>query len=111
MRKADAKTPFLPFDFPTIDLEAHPLGLHDVERLHIRAKAIDIVRGVVAHVRGNGNNIVVLHPNDFHFVEVHDHQETVNGMSVIVIAVLQSRPEQGARETQVLLNVFAVRAG
>ncbi len=82
------EAPFLPRDLVAVDLEAHALGLHDVEGLEVVAHRSDRLGVVVAAPLGERHRLGVDEVDHRPFGEVDGRHHTLDRVGVAVVGLV-----------------------
>ena len=103
--------PFLPRDFPAVHREAGPLRLGDFQRLQILSEPTNELGGVIAGLRRERHNAVVVHPHHFHGVEVHHGGDALDGPGVPVVRRAGAGEIAAQHQPAAIFVLIAVIAG
>src|SRR5262249_1656316 len=90
--EADPQGPLLPLNFLPRDGEARTLWLPDLQRLEVGARLLEVVPRPVAGLGRQGDDSIILDPEDFLAVEAHDGDDSLQGARVAVVARLGADP-------------------
>ena len=94
----DHEGPVLPADVVTLDLEARPLGLADLQRLEAVADVFDARRGIVPRPGRERPLAIFLDPDDLHRVEVDHRPEPLDRADVAVVGRVGPDEAEGPGE-------------
>ena len=113
-REPHPQMPLLPHHAPAIHGETRPVRLRDLQRLQIVAEPLHELGAVVAVIRRQRDQAVVVDPNYLHAVEVHHRGHALDGSRIPVVGGTRAHKVAAQHQSSpflILEPVVACRPG
>ena len=94
-----------------VERETHALGLHDGQRLQRRQRVGQELAVVIDLPHRDGGAGTVVDPNDLAGLDVDDGVQTLDGMGIEGLVVVETQPDEGVAEVAAFLIRVAEISG